>query len=205
MFWFPGKTTPKEPPVAAPDTGSSVTMPKMRLYNKSHSRHFKRVVTLGAGGFGSVDLCTVREDKTYAKKGSVVAVKKIKSVSDRKTAEKEARILRNLAHKFIVRYLDTFKDHKGRLCIVMDYCDQGSLQEWLFLYPVRPFPEHELWRLVAQFSAALSYLHSENPPILHNDLKPANILCMTNSKTGDTIIKIADFGVCNVLGKILIF
>ena len=176
----------------------SVMLARLRLDNKSEKDDFKKVRTLGSGAFGCVDLCTVEKKKSYAKKGDEVAVKRIKTVADAEMAKKEALVLNKLDHQFIVRYLDNFKDSQGQLCIVMEYCDRGTLEDWL-LSRIKPIPEFELWRLVWQFSEALSFLHSQHPPILHNDLKPANILCKTKNVGVD--IKIADFGVCNVLGK----
>ena len=168
--------------------------------------HFKKVKTLGSGAFGCVDLCTVEIEKTYAKMGDQVAVKRFLRISDREMAKKEVMILIRLEHQFIVAYLDHFKDSKDQLAIVMEYCEKGTLGDWLSTYPVKPFPEFEIWRLVWQFSSALSFLHSQHPPIRHNDLKPANILCKTEPKEGrdgSVVIKIADFGLSDVLGKTL--
>ena len=148
-----------------------------------------------------MDLCTVEEDKSYAKEGDQVAIKRMKTVSDAEMAKKEALVLNKLDHQFIVRYLDNFKDNLGQLCIVMEYCDEGTLEDFLSSFPAKPHPEFNIWRMVGQFSYALSFLHRQHPPILHNDLKPANILCKTNPDS-EIEIKIADFGVCNILGKI---
>ena len=175
----------------------------LRLDNKSKEKHFKKIKTLGAGAFGCVDLCSVTEEKSYAERGDKVAVKRIKDVTDKEMAKKEALVLNRLDNRFIVRYLDNFKDSLGQLCIVMEYCDEGTLEDYLSSYSEKPFPEFCIWRLVWQFSSALSFLHGQNPPILHNDLKPANILCKTKpDDDGLMEIKIADFGVCNVLGRI---
>ena len=176
---------------------------RLSLDYKSEKEHFKKVGTLGSGASGYVDLCSVEEEKSYAKRGDKVAVKRIKSVSDTEMAKKEAMVLKKLKHPYIVRYLDNFKDNLGQLCIVMEYCDRGTLEDCLSSWHVRPMEEFNIWRLVWQFSSALSFLHRQHPPILHNDLKPANILCKTNpdGPVGANIgIKIADFGVCNVLG-----
>ena len=182
----------------------SVMLARLRLDNKSQKEDFKKVRTLGSGAFGCVDLCTVKKKKSYAKKGDQVAVKRIKTVTDAEMAKKEAMVLNKLDHRYIVRYLDNFKDHLGQLCIVMEYCDRGTLADFLSSWRVKPFPEYCIWRLVGQFSEALSFLHSQHPPILHNDLKPANILVKTGTDTPTVSIKIADFGVCNVLGIIII-
>ena len=155
----------------------SVMLARLRLDNKSLNDHFKKVKTLGSGAFGCVDLCTVEVEKNYAKRGKKVAVKRIKTVTDAEMAKKEALVLNKLNHHFIVRYLDNFKDNLGQLCIVMEYCDEGTLEDYLSSHRVKPLEEWYIWRLVWQFSSALSFLHSQDPPILHNDLKPANILC----------------------------
>ena len=186
----------------------SVMLAHLRLDNKSSAAHFRRVKTLGSGAFGSVDLCTVEEQKNYAEKGDTVAIKRVKDVYDAEMAKKEALVLNKLDHKYIVRYLDNFKDSTGQLCIVMEYCDRGTLEDYLTSCEVKPFPEFGIWRLVWQFSSALKFLHGQHPPILHNDLKPANILCKTQPnqfKQGSIAIKIADFGVCNVLGDFILF
>ena len=126
-----------------------------------------------------MDLCQLEEDKNYGKKGDYVAVKRIKkeSIGDTEVAKKEVQVLNKLGHKYIVRYLDNFKDSLGQFCIVMEFCDKGTLEDWLSSRPVKPREEFRIWRLVYQFSSALSFLHSQDPPIIHNDLKPANILC----------------------------
>ena len=157
----------------------SIILAGLRLANKSNKSQFQKVRTLGYGAFGCVDLCKAEEKKSYAKKGEEVAIKRMKpeNVSDAEMAKNEALVLTKLDHQFIVRYLDNFKDNLGQFCIVMEYCDKGTLEDWLSFRPVKPREEYRIWRLVYQFSSALSFLHSQHPPILHNDLKPANILC----------------------------
>ena len=180
----------------------SVMLANLRLDNKSENHHFKIVKSLGSGAFGCVDLCTVEQDKSYAKKGDQVAIKRIKTVANAEMAKKEALVLSKLNHPCIVRYLDNFKDNLDQLCIVMEYCDKGTLEDWLSSRSVKPLEEYNIWRMVGMFSRALSFLHSQHPPILHNDLKPANILCKTDPADSRIIeIIISDFGVCNVPGK----
>ena len=168
--------------------------------NISQEEDFKKVESLGSGAFGRVDLCTIERGKTYAKKGDQVVIKKLFSISDAETAKKEMLILNRVKHPFIVSYLDHFKDSKGQLAIVTEYCNKGTLEDWMADTRLwMKYPESGVWRLVYEFSSALSFLHAQRPPVLHNDLKPANILC----QTGSFEIKIADFGLCNVLGKSL--
>ena len=40
---------------------------------------------------------------------------------------KEAKILEVLHHPNIVRFREVYKTKKGKLCIVMDYCEGGNV------------------------------------------------------------------------------
>ena len=176
---------------------------RLNINNPTKGDHFKKVKTLGSGAFGRVDLSRVVLEKPYAKIEDKVAIKRF-VVSNAEMAKKEAKVLNRLNHEYIVSYHDIFINAKRQFCIVMEFCDRGSLEDYLNSPEFeKPFPECFIWRLVWQFSTALSFLHGQRPPILHNDLKPANILCKTN-RDNLTDIKIADFGVCNVLGEIKI-
>ena len=53
-------------------------------------------------------------------------------------------------------------------------------------------------KIIGQMLGALTCLHTQHPQVVHNDLKPANILCKTN-KDWTVDVKIVDFGVCRVL------
>ena len=106
--------------------------------NNSLGGDFKKVKTLGSGAFGCVDLCTLEEGKTYAKKGDKVAVKRFFNIYDGEMAKKEAMILIRLKHPFIVAYLDHFKDSKGQLAIVMEFCDKGTLGDHVASFGDQP-------------------------------------------------------------------
>ena len=143
--------------------------------NGTRGDHFKKIRNLGSGAFGRVDLSTVQVRKNYAKCGEQVAIKRFQDISDSVMAKKEAEILHKLVHLFIVRYFDIFKNSRGQLCLVMEYCDRGTLEDWLSTRVNPSLEEFNIWRLVWQFSSVLSFLHGQHPPILHNDLKPAKL------------------------------
>lgn len=48
---------------------------------------------------------------------------------DREGCLREAKILEILKHDFIVGFSDVFKTKAGRLCIVMEYCENGDLDK----------------------------------------------------------------------------
>lgn len=50
------------------------------------------------------------------------------SEEERKETLIEAKILEALNHPNIVKFREVYKTKKGKLCIVMDYADDGDLQ-----------------------------------------------------------------------------
>ena len=48
---------------------------------------------------------------------------------ERESCLREAKILEIFEHQFIVGYFDVFKTKLGKLCIIMDYCEQGDLDK----------------------------------------------------------------------------
>lgn len=86
----------------------------------------------------------------------------------------------SLNHPNIVRYFDSFLDD-GKLNIIMEYCDQGDLQQFLkkFTQAKVFVREEQVWEIFLQIAIALHYLHSQR--ILHRDMKSANVF-MCKSK-----------------------
>ena len=49
------------------------------------------------------------------------------SEREKKETVQEARLLEAFSHPNIVTFIEVFKTKKGKLCIIMDYCDGGDL------------------------------------------------------------------------------
>ena len=73
----------------------------------------------------------------------------------------------------------------NRAYLIMPYCPEGSVSS-----KIGQLSEKELWVFVRDVASGLAYLHGQNPPIIHQDIKPDNILI---SRTGDYLI--TDFGI----------
>lgn len=72
---------------------------------------------------------------------------------------------------------------QGRPYLVMTYCSAGSLEK-----KIGRTTEQELWKIIHDVASGLAYLHSNN--IIHQDIKPANILM---DDMGNYVI--IDFGI----------
>jgi len=113
----------------------------------------------------------------------------------REQFEQEARILAHLSHPNLPRVGDHFVDpDSGRQYLVMDYVkgeDLGTI--------VRrrgPLPEKVALNWIRQVLDALAYLHSQQPPpVVHRDVKPANIKVTPEGKA-----VLVDFGIAKVGG-----
>lgn len=97
----------------------------------------------------------------------------------------EIDLLKNLNHPNIVKYKGFARD-KENLFIVLEYCENGSLQS--ILKKFGKFPESLVAVYISQVLEGLIYLHEQG--VIHRDIKGANIL--TNK---DGSVKLADFGV----------
>eukprot|EP00092_Neocalanus_flemingeri_P008995 GFUD01009679.1.p1 GENE.GFUD01009679.1~~GFUD01009679.1.p1 ORF type:complete len:271 (+),score=47.57 GFUD01009679.1:74-886(+) len=152
------------------------------------------IMKLGEGALGSVYKMHCPTTKPYYSQNTIVAVKRIKNQHSEQ--DHEVDILKKLQHKSIIQYLDSFNDETTQdLCIVMEFCNRGTLTELIG----NEKQEKDVWRFATSMSGALHYLHGQHPPIIHQDLKPDNILC--NSTDTGFRTKIADFGIAKIMNK----
>jgi eukaryotic-like serine/threonine-protein kinase len=144
---------------------------------------YRIVCKLGEGGMGSVYLAT---DERF---DSEVAIKEAHFTDERarRQFEREARLLNRLRHNAMTRVIDHFTEGDGQF-IVMDYVKGADL--WHMLKQREgAFPPNQVLTWADQLLDALSYLHGQDPPIIHRDIKPQNLKL---SETGQIIL--LDFG-----------
>lgn len=98
---------------------------------------------------------------------------------------KEVAILRRIRHPKIVRLYDFFiEDMRGYL--VIEFIDGVTLRQLVDKYG--PLAEKRVAEVTVSLCEALSYLHELDPPIIHGDVTPDNI--MLENSGG---IKVMDF------------
>jgi len=142
---------------------------------------------IGQGSYG----CVYKGLEMSA--GVIFAVKKAmlreNDDEDHKFVEKlgdELEIFRHLRHPNIVNFLG-YEIKDGEMCIFMDYVPGGSLSAMLGEFG--PLDGKLLRSATMGMLQGLDYLHSRNPPVVHRDIKSANVLVEK-----DFSIKLSDFG-----------
>jgi serine/threonine protein kinase len=156
---------------------------------------------IGQGGMGSIYLaddlrlegreCALKEvehDRTLPPEMTRQA---------RDQFQREATVLARLDHPNLPKVSDFFSI-SGRDYLVMDYVPgkdlrtlmQEARQRGAFL------AENEVLAWAQQLADALSYLHSQKPPILHRDIKPGNL-----KLTPSGLLKLVDFGLVKILAS----
>lgn len=157
---------------------------------------------IGQGGMGTVYLGVnkfIQEQK--------VAIKVINHdmLNDftRQRLEEEAHRLASLNHPNIVHLVNFHKDEKGSVYLIMEYAEGVSIEK--YLREVNGLVVEE--RICSLFEPILdgigcAHKHKnskgENDPIIHCDIKPANIVITPDKEPK---IKILDFGIAQILSE----
>ena len=74
----------------------------------------------------------------------------------------------------------------------MDYVEGSNLEEVRQLMPGKRFSLHTALTLLSPIMDATSYLHSQQPHLVHGDIKPSNIIASLAGSATPT--KLVDFG-----------
>lgn len=98
----------------------------------------------------------------------------------------ETNLLKELKHPYLPSIADII-ENDDTIIIVMDYVEGRPLSDILSEEGV--IEEDKVADYAIQLCDVLDYLHSQNPPIIYRDLKPANIMLRPDGK-----ITLIDFG-----------
>jgi serine/threonine-protein kinase len=149
---------------------------------------------IGGGGMGSVYQA---EDRNLANRQ--VAVKEMIEMFADETArakaiedfKRESELLARLEHPSIPTIYDYFFDNsRGRYYLVMKFIDGGDLAARQRASGGR-VEELLVTQWAIQTCDVLDYIHSQEPPIIYRDLKPANLMIDSRSQR----IMLVDFGI----------
>lgn len=137
---------------------------------------------IGSGGMGVIYLAYHIRLQKY------VVMKKLKGeFSDISLLRNEADVLKGLHHPFLPQVYDLI-EYGSDIYTIIDYINGYDLE--YYIKNNYSFSESQLIKWLKQLCEVLQYLHGQNPPILHTDIKPANIIV-----TADGNICLIDFGI----------
>eukprot|EP00727_Mastigamoeba_balamuthi_P005677 m51a1_g1729 putative serine threonine kinase (1689) ;mRNA; f:135134-146420 len=131
--------------------------------------------TIGQGSFGIVYKATWRNTEVAAKVFSVESV----TAEEIEQFEKEVDVMRALRHPNILLFMCHAKSADSFI-IVTEYMPTGSLMELLANEGVA-VPLRLKLSIMSDIARGMAYLHQNDPPILHRDLKSSNILVRIHS------------------------
>ncbi|MCS6841487.1 MAG: protein kinase [Roseiflexus sp.] len=147
-----------------------------------HNR-YRIVRTIGKGGMGAVyEAFDLRLQSPVALKQMIVEGEQLS-----RAFAHEARLLASLRHQALPRVIDYFVDDQGQF-LVMEFIPGDDLAT-LLQKRGAPFLVDQVLSWADMLLDALSYLHSQQPPVVHRDIKPQN---MKLTPRGEVIL--LDFG-----------
>ncbi|NUT46541.1 MAG: serine/threonine protein kinase [Saccharothrix sp.] len=146
---------------------------------------------LGQGAFAEV----YRVRHQYLGRRAMKVFKRIGKVEETKQMLDEALLLSQFEHPNIVRVFDASTVHTAdgaRGYFTMDYVAGGNLHDFWVSYRDRFVPVDVTVDILRQMCAGLAVAHAEDPPIIHRDVTPMNIL--VGYEHDGLRIRISDFG-----------
>lgn len=159
---------------------------------KTFANRYLLIDRIGTGGYSQVWLA---ED---TKAGNLQIALKIfapeKGLDKRSLDQfsREYAIVFNLNHQNLLKPT-YFDDFNGSPYLVLPYCKNGSL-----FHSIGEMDEGQIAVFMHQAASALEYLHNQDPPIIHQDIKPDNFLIDNN---GNYLL--SDFGISSKIRRTL--
>jgi serine/threonine protein kinase len=166
-------------------------MPTLKQ-NEIFANRYQLIKKLGVGGYSEVWLA--KDNKTAGMEVALKIYSPEKGLDDKglETFSKEFSLVFNLNHLNLLKPT-YFDDYDGSPYLVMPYCKNASMAD-----KIGNITKKELASFIHQAASALAYLHEQQPPIIHQDIKPDNFLI---DNSGHFLL--ADFGISSKIRKTL--
>ena len=166
-------------------------MPTLQPNSPFANRYFLKKL-IGVGGYSQVWLAEDTKAGNMEVAIKIYAPEKGIDSDGIETFGKEFTLVFNLNHARLLRPMH-YDVSDGSPYLVMQYCPKGSLVK-----RIGETTEQELAHFMQQAVSALAYLHKQDPPIIHQDIKPDNFLI-----DGEGNYLLADFGISSKIRRTL--
>ena len=150
---------------------------------------------LGQGGMGAVYRAADKRLSTVNWAVKEMSDEALKDPDERQQAKEifrhEAELLARLSHPNLPRVTDHFEE-SGKNYLVMEFVPGETMADYVARTGL-PQPPERVLAWARQLCDVLEYLHSQRPPVIFRDLKPANIMI-----TPQGTLKLIDFGIARL-------
>src|SRR5215472_7218315 len=134
--------------------------------------HYRIERVLGSGGFGNVYLAVDLESNLQC------ALKEylVTGNSGQEQLKHEATVLSQLHHPNLPAFQDAFIE-RGRYYVVLSYIDGNDLTDLIRIVRQRNevIPIMKILNWLLAICDAVTFLHNQQPIVIHRDIKPDNI------------------------------
>ncbi|KAJ6758950.1 KINASE CX32 putative-RELATED [Salix koriyanagi] len=141
--------------------------------------NFSMNLLLRRGGFGNVHKGWLKEQRlSKGARNRLIAVKNFSGDTQQRYSgfTTEISLLGKVSHPNIIKLLGFCRENEEKI-LVYEYLPKGTLEHLLFSKkPDRVLSWEIRLKIAMEIAEGLSYLHSLEHPVIHKDLKPANIL-----------------------------
>ena len=147
---------------------------------------------LGKGGFSTIYLVRDRHARQ-----NLYALKEVidPNQRERERFTFECELLMRLEHPALPRVYRVFEESKrNRVYVLMDFIEGSNLEHLRNQQPEKRFALTQVIGIMAPIVDAIGYLHRQNPPIVHRDIKPAIIILPTRGEEAVLV----DFGIAKM-------
>ena len=158
-----------------------------------HALKYELLKHIGFGGFGNVIKARHLSTNTLM----AIKLQRYDPTKAQDDAYKESwNIYKAGNHSNIAMRYDSFRFSPTHHAIAMELFDMD-------LGDFFRSKDNRVIRLMANVSlqsvTGLAYLHTRQPPLIHRDIKPQNILIRTDPRTKKVVAKLSDLGISNIL------